>query len=155
MATALMEKDGTYGAVETGKKSDASRPESVSLVKLGKSGANSSGAIEMFSKTALFSSKSSYASSSWCNKAELSTELEPCQELAVSFMKQQLRRSAEVLLRALAIPSELIPATFPRKRCATAAVPRVTESRRERRHPAGRQCRPHESRASRRAGSQG
>ncbi|MEP9318958.1 hypothetical protein ABKS89_17615 [Pseudomonas sp. LABIM340] len=155
MAAGTMESDGTYRAVETGKKSGASRTGSVSLVKLREFGANPQGVNKKFSRADSFSSKFCYAGSLRCNKDELSPEIKPRQTVCVSFLKQQLRRRDEVLLQAFAIHSELTPVTFPRKVRATAAAPRVTEFRRERCHPAGRQRRPHESRAPRRAGSQG
>ncbi len=155
MAAGMMEYDGTSRAVETSKKSGASRLGSVSLVKLRESHADPLGVKEKFSRLAANSSKICYASSSGCNKAELSTEFGAGQELFVSFVKQQLRCTTEVLLQAFAISSELTPAPFPRKGCAGAATSRVTESRRERRHPAGQPRRYHESRAPRRAGSQG
>jgi hypothetical protein len=124
-------------------------------VKLWKFGANSCGAIEKFSRVGAVSSKVCYADSSRCNKPSLSAVLMARQTLFVSFLKQQLLPTAEVHLQAFAIPFELIPATVPRKGRAKAPAPRVTESRRERRHPAGQPCRHHESRAPRRAGSQG
>lgn len=159
MAAGIMENDGTSRAVETSKRSSASRPGSVSLVKLWKFGANPLGAIEKFSRTGAVSSKVCYAHFSMChsgcNRYELQVELEPRQARPVSLLKQQLRHIAEALPQAFAIHSELVPATFPKKVRATAAAPQVTEFRRERRHPAGRQRRPHESRALRRAGSQG
>ena len=159
MAAETMENDGTCRAVETSKKSDASRVGSVSLVKLRKFDANPRGVNKKFSRADFVSSKFCYARISMCglrcNKNELSAEIKPSQTAFVSFLKQQLRRRAEVLLQAFAIHSELTPATFPQKARATAAAPRVTEYRRERCHPAGRQRWPHESRAPSRAGSQG
>ncbi|MBD9501822.1 hypothetical protein IB256_13625 [Pseudomonas sp. PDM17] len=155
MAAETMENDGTYRAVETSRKSDASRAGSASLMKLREFDANPRGVNEKFSRADSVSSKFCYAGSLLCNKHELSPEIKPRQTVFVSFLKQQLLRRAEVLLQAFAIHSELTPVTFPKKARATAAVPRVTEFRRERCHPAGRQRRPHESRAPRRAGSQG
>lgn len=159
MAAALMEFDGTSHAVKTSRKSNASRAESVSLVKRQEYCVPLRGAIEKFSPSAFVSSKVSYAPLSWrssrCNRPELSVELDPRQTLIVSTLKQQLRCRVEVALQVFATPSGPAPATFSKQVRAPAAAPRVTESRRERRHPAGRQRRPHESRAPRRAGSQG
>ncbi|MFS2123271.1 hypothetical protein [Pseudomonas sp. Pseusp97] len=159
MAAELMENGGTSRAARTSMKNSARRPESVSPVKLFKSDADSRGANKKLSRVAVVSSKVCYAGvssySPVCNKTELFSESSACQTLFVSSLKQQLPATAEVYLQAFAISSELTPATFPKKARARAAAPRVTESRRERRHPAGRQRRHHPSRAPRRAGSQG
>lgn len=159
MAAGRMENDGTSCAVLSSKKSSASPAGIVSQVKLRKFGANPLGANEKFRRTLSLSSKFCYVPicrrESGCNKYELIAEKEPRQTLFVSFLKQQLLSITEVHLQAFAIHSELTPATFPNKDRATAAAPRVTEFRRVRRHPAGRQRRHHESRAPRRAGSQG
>ncbi|WP_447754838.1 hypothetical protein [Pseudomonas nicosulfuronedens] len=155
MAAGIMENDGTSRAVAKSKKSSASPLGSVSLVKLLEIDANRHGVNETFSWAASVSSKIYYSDFSRCNKTELSAELAPCQALFVSSLIQQLRPTPEVLLSASTINSELTPATFPNKVRAEAAAPRVTEFRRVRRHPAGRQRRHHESRAPHRAGSQG
>ena len=159
MAAGRMEMDGTSRAVLSGKKSSVSQAKSVSPVKLRKCGAPPRSANKKFRRARALSSEFCYADLSHCrfgcNNDELSAESEPYQTLVVSSLKQQLRASAEVFLQASAPHSELNPATLPRKGRATAAAPQVTESRRVRRHPAGRQGRHHESRAPRRAGSQG
>jgi len=159
MAAGLMESDGTSRAVERSQKSSASRLGSVSPVKLWEHDANPQGINKKLSLIAAVSSKICYASASShravCNKTELFNEFNLRQTLFVSSLKQQLPPAAEVHLQAFALPSELTPTIFPRKVRASAATPRVTESRRERRRPAGRPRRYHESRAPRRAGSQG
>ena len=155
MAAALMENRGFFCSRDRSQNRSASRAGSVSLVTPWKLGANPRGAMEKFSRTAAVSSKVCYADLSLCNKCELSTELAPRQTASVSIVKQQLPYTAEVLLPVFAMPSVLTPATFPPKSRAMAAAPQVTEFRRAHRHPAGRQRRHHESRAPRRAGSQG
>lgn len=155
MAAGKMETDGTLRFVETVGKSTAMNSQSVSLLKLWNVGVKPSDLLGKFASYALAIQQVGYAISSGCNKPELSAELANRQSLFVLSLIQQLRSFTEVHLPSSASPCQCPPAPFLRKGRAIAAASQMTEFRRGRRHPAGRQGRSHESRAARRAGSQG
>jgi hypothetical protein len=155
MAAGIMEIDGTLRSVVTAGKSAAETPKSVSFLKLWNVDASASKCSVKFCVAVDTNFSAGYAISSGCNKTELSTELARAPLHSVSFLKQQLRRCAEVSLPSSANLSQPSPASLPEMARAVAAAPQVTEFRRERGNPAGRLSRSFENRAARRAGSQG
>lgn len=155
MAARRMDNDGTLRSLEAGRKNSPLHSESVSFTGLRKSGVKLCGIHEQYAFARLVNLAMSYAMYPWCNDSELSSKLSLRHSVPVSLSKHSLPFIPEVTSPASAIHSEDSPATFSTRVRVPAAAPRVTEFRRERCHPAGRQCRYHESRAPRRAGSQG
>ncbi|MBB4862867.1 hypothetical protein HNP46_001712 [Pseudomonas nitritireducens] len=155
MAAGNMENDGLSSSVpasaETSAEGQVNSPEAPSR----NIGANSELSRKNCVQVASFVEQVAYAISSKCNKAKLSAELVHCQTAFVSSLKQQLRLCPEVLPAAFAIESEQSPVVDHDDSGVGTVLPQVTESRRGRCHPAGRPGRSHESRAARRAGSQG